>query len=428
MNISKIRMIVVIGIITIAGIILFQVYWVLKTFDLKEKQFNQSISIALLNVAERLAAFNNTVLPNQSPVNQLTSSYFVVNVNSVIDAKILENFLKSEFDYRNIHIDYEYAIYDCSDDKMVFGDYVSSVPGKERPVNYKALPKYDKYTYYFGINFPTKTMHIIGSIDIWLISSMILLLACVFFGYAIYTILRQRRLTEVQKDFINNMTHEFKTPISTIAISTGVLLKPSIINDPERLHQYATIIQEQNKRLERHVEDVLQIAMSERSKVKLQKEILNIHELVNHVADSFRIGTKSKKFDLELVLKAEKFAVLADKSHLTNVIYNLLDNAVKYSNEPLKIKISTRSDKKFLELIIEDNGIGIAPRYIKKVFSKFYRVPSVNTISIKGFGLGLSYVKNIVKAHHWKIDLESLENKGSKFIIKMPIIHEREES
>ncbi len=424
MKSSKVRMVVLLGIITIIGIILFQVFWVFKTFDLKEKQFNQSISIALLNVAERLAAFNNTVLSNESPVQQLSSTYFVVNVNSVIDAKILENFLKTEFEYRKIAIDYEYAIYDCSNDKMVYGDYINSKMGKTEVYKSKVLPKYSKFTYYFGINFPTKTTYIISNLDIWLISSFILMLACIFFGYSIYTILKQRRLTEVQKDFINNMTHEFKTPISTISISTGVLLKPSIINDPERLHQYAFIIREQNKRLEKHVEDVLQIAMSERSKVKINKEPVDLHELLKKVSDSVVLSVKDKKVELEMNLNASTPVISADKSHLTNVIYNLLDNAVKYSNDPLKISITSLSSHNSIIVTIEDNGIGINKKYVKKIFRKFYRVPSGNIRSIKGFGLGLSYVENIVKAHKWKIYLESLENSGSKFIIKIPAKHE----
>jgi two-component system, OmpR family, phosphate regulon sensor histidine kinase PhoR len=424
LKLSKIRIVVVLGIITIAGIIIFQVFWVLKTFDLKEKQFNQTISIALFNVAERLAAFNNTVLPNESPVQQLSSTYFVVNVNNIIDAKILQNFLKTEFQYRNITIDYEYAIYDCTDDKMVYGEYVSSSPGKAEKYKNTVLPKYDKFLYYFGINFPTKTMYIISNLDIWMISSLILLLTCIFFGYAIYTILMQRQLTVVQKDFINNITHEFKTPISTIAISSEVLLKPSIINEPERLHQYAAIIKEQNKRLEKHVEDVLQIAMSERSKVILTKESVNLHELLRQVADSFIVSIGDHKTKLVLNMNASIPLISADRSHLTNVVYNLLDNASKYSKDQLEIRISTVSVNKCIFLTIEDNGIGINKKYIKKVFRKFYRVPSDNTRKVKGFGLGLSYVENIVKAHRWEIQLKSRENEGSKFIIKIPVRHE----
>lgn len=424
MKLSKIRIVVLLGIITVTGIIIFQVFWVLKTFDLKEKQFNQTISIALLNVAERLASFNNTVLPNESPVQQLSSTYFVVNVNNVIDAKILQNFLKTEFQYRDITIDYEWAIYDCNDDKMVYGEYVSNTPGKKDKYKSKTLPTYDKYLYYFGINFPTKTMHIISNLDIWLISSLLLLLTCIFFGYAIYTILKQRQLTEVQRDFINNITHEFKTPISTIAISSGVLLKPTIISEPERLYKYASVIQEQNKRLEKHVENVLQVAMSERSKIKLVRESVNLHELLAKVSDSFIIGVLNDKMKVELDLKAVNPLISADVSHLTNVIYNLLDNAFKYSKDSLTIIISTFTAGSAIIVTIEDNGIGIGKKHIRKVFRKFYRVPSESTHKVKGFGLGLSYVMNIVKAHRWEIKLESRENVGSKFIIKIPAIDE----
>lgn len=424
MKISKIRMVVLLGIITISGIILFQVFWVLNIFDLKEKQFNQTISLALFNVAERMAAFNKTVLPNETPVQQLTSTYFVVNVNSVIDEKILRNIIKTEFQYRGIAVDYEYAIYDCSEDKMVYSRYVSNTDDETDIYRSKELPKYDKYLYYFGINFPTKKIYILSKLDVWLVfSSLILLLTCIFFGYAIYTILKQRKLTEVQKDFINNITHEFKTPISTIAISSGVLLKPSIIEEPERLNKYASIIQEQNKRLEKHVEDVLQISMSERSKIKLQMESFDLHELVKHITDSFMISAGDKISQVDLELRAADHKITADRSHLTNVIYNLLDNAYKYSGDHVKIQIATENAGRFLLLSIDDNGIGIPRKHARKVFRKFYRVPTGELNKVKGFGLGLSYVDNIVRAHQWEIILKSKENEGTRFIIKIPVKH-----
>lgn len=420
MKSSKIRVVVVLGIVTIIGIILFQVFWVMKTFDLKEKQFNQTISIALLDVAEKLAAFNKSELPKASPVSQLSSTYFVVNVNSIIDAKILENFLIAEFSYRNIQIDFEYAIYDCSDDKMVYGGYISHAEDKEHVNTEKILPKHDKYMYYFGVNFPTKTIYILSNLNVWMVSSLILILTCIFFGYAIYTILDQRRFTEVQKDFINNMTHEFKTPISTIAISSGVLLKPDIINNPERLRQYAGIISDQNNRLEQHVENVLQVALSERAKIKLIKEPVDLHELLKQVSDSAKANCTEKKLSLILDLQARNSLITAERSHLSNVIYNLINNAIKYSGDDLVIRISTAATGKTLTLSFEDNGIGISRKYVKKVFRKFFRVPTGNVHTIKGFGLGLSYVENIIKAHRWKIKLESKENVGSRFIITIP--------
>ncbi len=417
---STIRIVVLSGIITIIGIILFQVFWVLKTFDLKEKQFNQTISIALLNVAERLAAYNNTMLTNESPVKQLSSTYFVVNVNSEIDPKILENFLIKEFDYRNILIDYEYAIYDCSNDQMVYGDYISHGNGSGDIIKSRSLPKYNKYLYYFGINFPTKTTFIVSNLNIWIISSLILMLAIFFFGYAIVIILRQRRLSEVQRDFINNMTHEFKTPIATISISADVLMQPSIISNPERLLQYASIVKVQNNRLEKHVENVLQIATSERSKIRLIKEEIDLHDILKQIAESVLVHVDNPRCQLIMDLKAPDPLIFADRSHLTNVIYNLLDNARKYSGDQLVVRISTASDSKFISFTIEDNGIGINRKYLKKVFHKFYRVPTGNVHTIKGFGLGLSYVRNIIHAHRWKIRLESEEGKGSKFTVLIP--------
>ena len=420
MKSNHIRIAVILGSVSIIGIIFFQLYWVNKSYSLEEEQFNRTVEIALYNVAEKMAAFDSLELPNENPVRQMSTNYFIVDINNVIDSKILDHFLKEEFEYSNIRIDYEYAIYDCENNKMVFGHFIRQNSSKER-IEVK-FQKYDEFTYYFGILFPSKIGYILTSMNIWLISSFILFTAIFFFAYAIFIILKQKRLSEVQKDFINNMTHEFKTPISTIGISASVLSDPEIINEPVRLRNYTQIISEQNKRLEMQIEKVLQLATLEKRKLRLKKERLDLHEVIKSVTKGFRLNIERNEGVITFRMDAAKPFIVADEQHLLNMIYNLLDNAVKYSDGPPKIHIETKSENGLLYFSISDKGIGIDSKYIKKVFDKFFRVPTGNVHNVKGFGLGLNYVKSIVSEHKWKINIESEVGKGSRFVVVMKSI------
>ncbi|MCF8297611.1 MAG: HAMP domain-containing histidine kinase, partial [Saprospiraceae bacterium] len=370
---------------------------------------------------DKMASFNNDQLPNENPVNQISSTYYVVNINNVIDANILEHYLRTEFEYRNIHVDYEYAIYDCESNKMVYGNYISSTKNSEKFERNIKFPVYNEFTYYFGINFPRKTSYLIKGMRVWIMISVVLMIAILFFGYSIFVILKQRRLSEIQKDFINNMTHEFKTPISTIGISTEVISKPAILEDPDRLFNYVDIIQKQNKRLENQVEKVLQIAYVEKRKFNLNPEEIDLNELLNNIKSNLELNLNEINGKFIMDLKANNPIIKADKLHFTNVIYNLIDNAIKYGREKPEVKIETLSENNKLKISIIDNGLGIEKKYQKKIFSKFYRVPTGNIHNVKGFGLGLNYVKKIIKVHNWKINVISEINKGSRFEITIPI-------
>nr|NQU91414.1 HAMP domain-containing histidine kinase [Bacteroidota bacterium] len=417
---NQIRFIVILGTFAITGIILIQTYWLQKSWNIHEKQLNQTIFIALQNVAEKLSVYNQTVLPNENPVNQLSSNYFVVNVNSVIDANILDYYLRTEFDKLNISTDYEYAIYDCHDDKMVYGNYVSA-KGEEKQIKLSNnLPKYSEYIYYFGINFPSKIDYLSGDMLLWIVFSAILLISVIFFSYSIFIILQQKRLSELQKDFINNMTHEFKTPISSINISADVISDPDILKDPKRLLNYGTIIKQENNRLNKQVEKVLQIARIEKSGFELKNEKIELNKLISDVADNCRSSNNLQKVIITTRFDGQIKTIVADKLHLTNIFHNLLDNAVKYSDGKPEINIETRLNEKLVVVSVADNGPGISKEYQHKVFQKFFRVPTGNIHNVKGFGLGLYYVKSICEAHRWKIHLESDRKRGTKFIIEIP--------
>lgn len=405
--------------ISILGITSTQIYWVRKAFDLKENQFNDDVNRALENVASQIFEVNKMPVPANGLVSQESSNYFTVSVNGPIDTNLLGFLLRNEFDKRNIVADYEYGVYDCSDQCMMGGNYISPTKNKI-PVSLNELPALKMDGYYFGVRFPQIEANLIGQMGIWGFSSVVMLVVIFFFVYTLFVILKQRRLSEVQKDFINNMTHEFKTPLSTIAISTSVLKDPSIIHNPERLLNYATIIENESSRLKQQVERVLQMARTEKSNAVLKKEKSDLHELIRDAVKNISTFLQSQTGTIDIYLKASHSLVEVDKLHFTNVIHNLLDNAIKYSEASPVISVSTLNQGKNFIIEVKDNGIGISSENRKKIFHRFYRVPTGNLHDVKGFGLGLNYVKLIVKAHKGKITVQSDPDGGSTFTIVLP--------
>lgn len=420
MKSSTIRFIVVLATISILGISITQIYWVKRAFGLKEAEFDRQVNTALFNVASQIFSLNNTPSPANNPVKQISTNYYVVMVNSDIDANLLEFLLRSEFEKRNIQADFEYGIYDCTHEKMVYGNYVKLSDKVSKREQNQNLPKWVNAGYYFGVQFPNREAQILNQMGIWSFSSAVLLIVIVFFGYTLFVILKQKRLSEIQKDFINNMTHEFKTPISTIAVSTEVLKDTTIVQQPDRLLQYATIIENENKRLKQHVERVLQMAKLDKEDVGLKKETVNLHEIIHEVVQSIDLALREKQGSIHLRLNASSANLQADRHHLTNVIFNLLDNAIKYCTNQPSITIQTELNGSNISLTVQDNGIGISDENKRRIFQKFYRVPTGNVHDVKGFGLGLHYVKQIVEAHRGRITVASEPGKGCAFTILLP--------
>lgn len=414
-----IRNIAILGSIAIVGILSIQIYWINQALNLQQKQFQEDVFISLKRVAERISDYNKMDFPQENPVKQLSSDYYIVNIREVIDANILDLYLRKEFARNNIHTDYEYAIYDCSSDKMVYGEYVS-VEEKKDKISSGELPKYDEFIYYFGVNFPNRTSYLMASNKLWIFFSFLLLLTVLFFVYALNIILRQKRLSELQKDFINNMTHEFKTPISTISIASSALINDERIAKDRGLENYTRIIKEQNERLNRQVEKVLQIAELEKQSIELHTEEVQLHEQVNALTKSIELIIEKRGGKISLNLNAKNDRLRCDKLHLTNILYNILDNAIKYSPSKPELYIETKEMERFLYLKIKDNGIGIPQEHLQKVRHKFYRVPTGKIHNVKGFGLGLFYVDQVCKAHRWEWDIKSKPKEGTEVLFKIP--------
>ena len=420
MNPRIIRNIIILATISILGIGVTQFYWISKAWDIKEKQFNHSVNVSLRNVATDILRLRGDSASYIEPIKQVAANYFVVSIYDTLHPYLLESLLKAEFTTRNLDLDFEYGIYDCFTDSMVYGNYValSPVTGEITPTS---LPvKWDKDGHYFGVYFPDKGSYLVSQMGIWLFSSGILLVVVVFFAYTMFVILKQKRLSEITTDFINNMTHEFKTPISTIALSSEVLTKPDIIDHPERLKRYSEIITEENERLKNMVERLLQIATLDKADYKLNKSDLDVHVFICEIEKRFSLALNEKNGKIVLNLEASKNIINADKEHIINILSNLVDNAIKYSPKDPAIIITTSNFRKGIRICVMDDGIGMTKAVQKQVFEKFYRVSTGNVHDVKGFGLGLNYVKMMVEAHKGTINLESEPNKGSKFEIYLP--------
>ncbi|MEQ8705152.1 MAG: HAMP domain-containing sensor histidine kinase [Phaeodactylibacter sp.] len=420
---SLIFRVILLGAIAIAGIIGMQAYWVINTWNINEEDFSKKASLALYRTACGLADLSGGDLPPRNIVNQRTTNSYVVNIDSEIDDEHLEYFLQKEFERLALYVDFEYAVYDCTTNEMMYGNYCSFNPGKQPDLTELGhLPKDDKFTYYFSVKFPNRSGYLLGKMQLSIFFSAILLIVLVFFAYSMYIMLRQKRLSELQKDFINNMTHEFKTPISTIKISADVFQSAPEVQANQRLMRYANIILEQNKRLNSQVEKVLQLARIEQGNFELKIERFSVPEALNAIVNSTAVQVEKQGGTLESDIRLEEVFIEADRLHFTNILHNLLDNAIKYCCERPEVRLYAFSSEQHINIQIEDRGVGISKEHLSRIFSKFYRVPTGNVHKVKGFGLGLYYVKSICDAQGWQLNIESTPGEGTNVSLQIPIL------
>jgi two-component system phosphate regulon sensor histidine kinase PhoR len=272
------------------------------------------------------------------------------------------------------------------------------------------------------ISFPQKSSFILGNMTATMGTTAGLLFVLIFcFGYTIFSILKQKKISEMKIDFINNMTHEFKTPVSTIMIASEALKDDEIAEDKTRVARLANVIYEENVRLGSHIERVLNIARIEKNDFKLDKKPVDVNEMITIVLDSMALKMQKCNAVTTLSLDAERPVILADELHFSNVLYNLIDNAIKYSTSAPEIAISTLNRNGHLIIRVADKGIGMSRDQQAKIFEQFYRIPTGNLHDVKGFGLGLSYVNTIVKRLEGTISVRSEKDKGSEFELKFPV-------
>ncbi len=445
MNRLTIKAVIVLGIISLLSIMTIQGVWIQKTvatqaasLAIQEREdslnfvrFTENTHIALRNVLEDIAAQSADSSDLYGAVKQIEPNYFSVDINEELQPYYLETLLKREFYAQQVRRDFQYGIYDCFTDSIVFGNLIEYIGDSTFAADKSKTTsspmselKWNKDGHYFTVFFPDVQSDSINSkLDTsyspYFYLIFIVLVVLFFFGFTVNVMVRQKRLSEVKTDFINNMTHELKTPISTIGLSAEMIMR-SDFKDNEKLQQYAGIIFKENKRLEHQVERVLNVAKMDKDKLSLKKERFDMHELLDEVKDNFEFNQMETGGQITLELKASPFELYVDPVHLSNVVYNLMDNAVKYCEKTPEIVIKTSTDKRWFVLEVTDNGIGMRRDDIKMIFDKFYRVPTGNRHDVKGFGLGLYYVKLIIQEHGGQIFVKSAIGKGTTFTVRLP--------
>jgi len=341
-----------------------------------------------------------------------------------IQPQLLDSLLKTEFNNKGIESDFSYLVKTGNADSVIFRK-ASNAAVFEGAYTYRVqlFPKEMlREAGWLMISFPDKNKYILSNMSLILGLSGGLLLVLLFaFGYTLQMILQQKKISEMKTDFINNMTHEFKTPVATIMIASEALKDSEVRKDESRMDRLANIIYDENIRLGNHIERVLNIARIEKENLKLEQKEIPVHDLMSAVADSMSLQFQKYGAEIKLMLDAKNDLILGDELHLSNVLFNLLDNALKYSSTHPEIELSTLNSGSNLIIRVKDNGIGMNRDQLSKIFEQFYRIPTGNLHDVKGFGLGLSYVNTIIKQLKGQIKVKSEKDKGSVFEISLPL-------
>jgi two-component system phosphate regulon sensor histidine kinase PhoR len=432
--------------LSLIGIIVLQLSWIKNSLLLKEDQTIQAIDAAVYELSQdlieeksRLPTLISPKMIQDWPKERLLDLFKVPTIAERYTAfkmqdkirKSLErhglkktsfefaivnavNSLTFEMQSGNFERAYEHALEDTANNRIYYLD-ITPLPGSET----ESLVPSESVV----VVFPEIQNFIFSSLG-WMIAGAILftLIILAAFYITVRALLRQKKLSEIKSDFINNMTHELKTPLATISLAVDAIRNPKVVNDPEKLHYFSNIIKDENKRMNKQVETILQAALLDKQEVQLRLKELNVHNILAHVADNFKLQMDERKGKLVIEPDAQNDLIEGDDVHITNMLSNLVDNAIKYSKEdvPPVITISTMNYGKYLRVRLEDNGIGMNKETVSRIFEKFYRAHTGNIHNVKGFGLGLSYVRTMVDAHHGKIKVESVPGKGSVFTVDLP--------
>lgn len=458
--------------LALLGIAITQFIWIKAQVDLDEKSFDSRVVMAMNSVKallqedtkspEFVSSFYNekkkslfglqnekfnTLLSPKSPkysthsveLASMIQDLFASDLLESINKNNLDRYIKEELADQDIDLKYDYGVYSNKQEGFVIrngkfavqvAEDASSEISEDKgiidsPYKVQLFNDEEGSPGHLKIYFPGKRSWLLSKVFPMLLSSLLftgLTLLC--FAYTIFIIFRQKKVSSMKTDFINNMTHEFKTPIATISLATDSITNSTVISSEEKIKRFAKIIKQENKRMLNQVEKVLQMARIDKRDFDLKLTQVNVNDVVTQAAENSRLKVVKRDGTLNAALNAEQPHIQADLNHISNIVHNLLDNAEKYSNEKPEVHISTQNDNKGVHIKVRDNGIGISKDALKHIFDKFYRVHTGNRHDVKGFGLGLSYVKALVSAHKGTIKVQSEPGKGSTFTVFLPFYQE----
>jgi two-component system, OmpR family, phosphate regulon sensor histidine kinase PhoR len=420
---KNIILIIIIMTAALVGLLSMQLYWIRSASAFKESSFRRSVNDAMAKVVYKVELMEKRKASEANLSGGMLNFSSHLGYEAFLDSRALDSLITLELNIRGVDTRYEFGIYKPEKDQFLLGISGQNNDQLVRKGYAFQLFSTDIFTSpeYLLIWFPSEKQFLLT--DLWgmLLVSIILIVVIVYsFSYTITTLLRQRRLSEMKNDFINNMTHEFRTPIASISLACETLGDKDIPKSEEFIASYIGMISDEAKRLGLLSEKILQTAVIEKGQLKMQKEPVDLHMVIREVAKNLLIQVEIKDGEIIPDLKAAPSVLEGDRVHLTNLVYNLLDNANKYSRRKPVIRITTENNGNGILMTITDNGIGISKAEMKKIFQKLYRVHTGNIHDIRGFGLGLNYVKAIVEEHRGKITVESEVNAGSSFRIYLP--------
>lgn len=389
-----------------------------KAFHFEQKNYEDKIFFALQDVVRKIYRDNGTDLVIANQVKKIADDYYIVNVDDVFESEILDYYLKLEFEKVKLTLDYEYAIYDCASDEMVFGNKTSGTSVNRTSCD-DCFETSTDLIYYFGIRFPNLKYNVLGSLQDYYVYTFVLFLVLIIYVYSVVLLLKQKRYSELQKDFINNMTHEFKTPLASILIASNYAQNQEVIQQHGKLAKYIELIIKQSEKLNQHIERILHVAKTESTQLQLERKEVNLAEIFALVKENAQL--KYHALDCEIqCISHNTFTVVGDPFHLYNVFFNLVDNALKYAGKRPIVRVELSTKNKYHFVVISDNGPGIDHVHLNYIFDKFYRVPRPDNKEIEGFGIGLYYVNKIIRLHQWKIMMQNNPNAGLDVIIQIP--------
>jgi two-component system phosphate regulon sensor histidine kinase PhoR len=402
----------------IAAIIIFQLIWLKKVYNYEQKEFDHSIIRAVRGLYEDV----NQPFDQYYNLNQLirhrSANTFTVHIEQpFLKTDSLAFYMQHELEDEDIFTDCHLAIFNAAKQHYSYTAYLRSSTTLENTK--QVLPLYKTKNDYILLNFPHRSNYVLSRMNYWIVASVVLLFVLLLFGGSFYFFYRQRFLNETQKDFVNNFTHEFKTPVAVIGLAADVLAKDGITNDPSRFSNYVSIVQYQTNYLHQQINRLLSFAQAETNVLPLHLSQVHLHEIIEESIFNLQPLIQKSKAKLQLDLEANNDMVLADRDYMLIVITNLIENAIKYAVHPI-IEVRTVNGIDNIKVSIKDNGKGIDKKYHDKIFDKFFRVTNGEEIVARGFGIGLSFVKRIIKSHGGKITVDSIPAVGSTFIVTLP--------
>ena len=435
--------IVVLIALSVLGVIILQVSWLNNQYIIQQERYYSKATTAAFNVKEDISRQIMNSIPRSSRIRNLipidleplmisrpsvNTRFTAIEISKMVREALNEQGLKDvtfEFgitnvsrgdrNFENVELqsrDFVMASLDTNNNRNV------SIPILSESSDLPVMAANENLWITITHFYPTVRSSLIPQLIASGAFTVIILAA---FSLTVKTILDQRKLSKIKSDFVNNMTHELKTPLATISLAVDALQNSKVMGNAEKSIYFSDIIKQENMRMNKHVETILQAALMDKQDMRLTLMPLHVHDVIKKVVNTFALQLNEKGGVIDLQLNAKNDVANADETNFTNLINNLVDNAVKYSKESLRIVITTHSTGKFLVIQVQDNGIGMSKETVKRIFEKFYRAHTGNVHNVKGFGLGMSYVKSVVDAHNGKIRVESVAGKGSTFVVEVPL-------